>query len=70
MLENLVNFFSCSTFPKCDFSKQFVEDAGVMCPKDGVLVIVSEIGKSVLGKVIIKKLEKDVNFWLFQLSKM
>lgn len=56
-------FFSCSTFPKCDFSKQFVEDAGVMCPKDGVLVIVSEIGKSVLGKVIIKKTRKGRKFF-------
>lgn len=43
-------FFSCSTFPKCKFTKQFVEEAGVDCPKDG-------------GKVIIKKTKRGRKFY-------
>ncbi|MEK7573484.1 MAG: type I DNA topoisomerase [Patescibacteria group bacterium] len=28
-------FLSCSTFPACDFTKPFVEEVGIPCPKDG-----------------------------------
>jgi len=47
-------FFSCSTFPDCNFTKPFVEETNVTCPKDG-------------GKVIIKRLAKDVNFMVAQI---
>ena len=28
-------FLSCSTFPKCDFTKPFLEEVGIPCPKCG-----------------------------------
>jgi DNA topoisomerase-1 len=43
-------FFSCSTFPDCHFTKPFVEETNVTCPKDG-------------GKVIIKKTRKGRKFY-------
>ncbi len=43
-------FISCSTFPKCKFSKPFVEETGFTCPKDG-------------GKVIIKKTRRGRKFF-------
>lgn len=43
-------FFSCSTFPECNFTKPFVEATNVLCPKDG-------------GKVIIKKTRKGRKFY-------
>ena len=43
-------FFSCSTFPDCNFTKPFVEETNVLCPKDG-------------GKVIIKKTRKGRKFY-------
>ncbi|HWY78975.1 MAG TPA: type I DNA topoisomerase [Candidatus Sulfotelmatobacter sp.] len=43
-------FFSCSTFPDCNFTKPFVEETNILCPKDG-------------GKVIIKKTRKGRKFY-------
>ncbi len=43
-------FYSCSTFPTCDFSKPFVEETGFLCPKDG-------------GKVVVKKTRKGRKFY-------
>jgi len=43
-------FFSCSTFPDCNFTKPYVEETDVICPKDG-------------GKVIIKKTRKGRKFY-------
>lgn len=43
-------FFSCSTFPDCNFTKPYVEETNVLCPKDG-------------GKVIIKKTRKGRKFY-------
>jgi DNA topoisomerase-1 len=43
-------FFSCSTFPDCNFTKPFVEETNVLCPKDG-------------GRVIIKKTRKGRKFY-------
>ncbi|MEK7571909.1 MAG: type I DNA topoisomerase [Patescibacteria group bacterium] len=43
-------FFSCSRFPDCRFTKQFVESTNVLCPKDG-------------GAVIIKKTRKGRKFF-------
>jgi DNA topoisomerase-1 len=43
-------FFSCSTFPDCNFTKPFVEETNVICPKDS-------------GKVIIKKTRKGRKFY-------
>lgn len=43
-------FLSCENFPKCDFSKPFVEETGFTCPKDG-------------GKIVIKKTRKGRNFY-------
>jgi len=43
-------FFSCSTFPECDFTKQFVEETGFICSKDG-------------GKIIVKKTRKGRKFF-------
>jgi DNA topoisomerase I len=43
-------FFSCSTFPDCNFTKPYVEETNVLCPKDD-------------GKVIIKKTRKGRKFY-------
>ena len=43
-------FISCSTFPTCKYSRQYVEQTGKICPKDG-------------GQVIIKKTRKGRTFF-------
>lgn len=43
-------FLSCENFPKCDFSKPYIEETGLSCPKDG-------------GKVIVKKTRKGRTFY-------
>lgn len=43
-------FYSCSTFPACDFSKPFLEETGFTCPKDG-------------GKIILKRTRKGRKFY-------
>lgn len=43
-------FISCSSFPKCEFTKQFVEETGLTCPKDG-------------GKIIVKKTKRGRKFF-------
>jgi DNA topoisomerase-1 len=43
-------FFACSTFPACNFTKQYVEETGVTCPKDG-------------GRIIVKKTKKGIKFF-------
>ncbi len=43
-------FLSCSTFPECKFTKPFVEETDILCPKDG-------------GKVIVKKTRKGRKFY-------
>jgi DNA topoisomerase-1 len=32
-------FLSCSTFPECKFTKPYVEEVGIPCPKDGGQII-------------------------------
>jgi len=43
-------FLSCSKFPECKFSKPFVEDTHLLCPKDG-------------GKVVVRKTRKGRTFY-------
>ncbi|HVF68947.1 MAG TPA: type I DNA topoisomerase [Xanthomonadales bacterium] len=43
-------FFSCSKFPDCKYTKTFVEETNILCPKDG-------------GKVIIRKTRKGRKFY-------
>ena len=43
-------FLSCSTFPECKFTKPYVEETDVICPKDG-------------GKIIVKKTKKGRKFF-------
>jgi DNA topoisomerase-1 len=43
-------FFSCSRFPECRFTKQFVEATEFLCPKDG-------------GRVVVKKTRKGRKFY-------
>lgn len=43
-------FISCSTFPACKFTRPFVEETGIICPKDG-------------GNVIVKKTRKGRKFF-------
>lgn len=43
-------FLSCSTFPDCKFTKPFVEETNILCPKDD-------------GKVIVKKTRKGRKFY-------
>jgi DNA topoisomerase-1 len=43
-------FFSCSRFPDCRYTKPFVEETNLVCPKDE-------------GKVIIKKTRKGRRFY-------
>lgn len=43
-------FMSCSTFPECKFTKPFVEETNILCPKDD-------------GKVIVKKTRKGRKFY-------
>ncbi len=50
-------FFSCSRFPDCKFTRQFVEETNLTCPKDGGL----PAGRQ--GKVIIKKTRKGRKFY-------
>lgn len=43
-------FLSCSRFPACKFTKPYVEETGLTCPKDG-------------GNIIIKKTRKGRKFY-------
>lgn len=43
-------FLSCSTFPKCDFTRSFSEETNLTCPKDE-------------GKVVIKKTKRGRRFY-------
>jgi DNA topoisomerase-1 len=43
-------FLSCSKFPECKFTKPFVEETQLTCPKDG-------------GKIIVKKTRKGRKFF-------
>lgn len=43
-------FLSCENFPKCDFSKPFVEETKFSCPKDG-------------GKIVVKRTRKGRTFY-------
>ncbi|MBI2036379.1 topoisomerase DNA-binding C4 zinc finger domain-containing protein, partial [Candidatus Microgenomates bacterium] len=43
-------FLSCSTFPKCKFTKSFEEETGLLCPLDK-------------GKVILKKTRRGRRFY-------
>lgn len=43
-------FFSCSNFPECKFTRTFVEQTDILCPKDG-------------GKVIVRKTRKGRKFY-------
>ena len=43
-------FLACGTFPKCDFTRPFVEDTGLPCPKCG-------------GKIILKRTRKGRKFY-------
>lgn len=43
-------FLSCSKFPECKFTKPFVEETQLPCPKDG-------------GKIIVKKTRKGRKFF-------
>jgi len=38
-------FLSCSTFPECKFTKQFVEKTGLICPKDGASIVIKKTRK-------------------------
>ncbi|MDO8460978.1 MAG: type I DNA topoisomerase [bacterium] len=50
-------FISCGAFPKCKFSKPFVEETGLICPKDRGL----PAGRQ--GRVIVKKTRKGRKFF-------
>lgn len=43
-------FISCSNFPECKFTKPFVEETQLTCPKDG-------------GKIVVKKTRKGRKFF-------
>ncbi|MBI2195870.1 MAG: type I DNA topoisomerase [Candidatus Levybacteria bacterium] len=43
-------FLSCENFPKCDFSKPFVEETKFLCPKDR-------------GKIVVKRTRKGRTFY-------
>ncbi|OGH21264.1 MAG: DNA topoisomerase I [Candidatus Levybacteria bacterium RIFCSPLOWO2_01_FULL_38_13] len=47
-------FLSCSTFPKCDFTKPYLEEVGIPCPK---------CGKDKGGQVISRKTRKGRKFY-------
>ncbi len=38
-------FLSCENFPKCNFSKPFVEETQFKCPKDGAIIVVKKTRK-------------------------
>ncbi len=50
-------FLSCSTFPKCKFTKSFEEETGLLCPLDGGLPADRQ------GKVILKKTRRGRKFY-------
>jgi len=43
-------FLACSTFPTCKFTKAFIEETGLACPKDS-------------GKIVVKKTRKGRRFY-------
>ncbi len=43
-------FLACSAFPKCRFTKPFIEETNLTCPKDG-------------GKIVIKKTKRGRRFY-------
>ncbi len=47
-------FMSCSTFPKCDFTKPYLEEMGIPCPK---------CGKDQRGQIILRKTRKGHKFY-------
>jgi len=47
-------FMSCSTFPKCDFTKPYLEEVGIPCPK---------CGKDQRGQIILKRTRKGHKFY-------
>ena len=50
-------FLSCGRFPDCKFSKPFVEETDVLCPKDG------DFPEGKQGKIIVKKTRKGRKFY-------
>ncbi len=56
-------FISCGTFPTCKFSKPFIEDTGILCPKCGGPPRVGEPSESRRGKVIVRKTKKGRKFF-------
>lgn len=48
-------FLSCSTFPECKFTRPFIEETNVACPKDGDAIKP--------GRVIVKKTKKGRKFY-------
>ena len=56
-------FLSCSTFPKCDFTKPFVEEVGIICPKCGRRPEGSARREDKGGQVILRKTRKGRKFY-------
>ncbi len=56
-------FMSCSTFPKCDFTKPYLEEVGIPCPKCGGLPRVDESSESRRGQIILRKTRKGRKFY-------
>ena len=53
-------FLACSTFPKCKFTKAFVEETKLTCPKCGGL---PRGAVATRGKIVIKKTRKGRRFY-------
>ena len=56
-------FLSCGRFPECKFTKSFVEETNLTCPKCGGPPRVGEPSESRRGKIIIKKTRKGRKFF-------
>ena len=57
-------FMSCSTFPKCDFTKPYLEEVGIPCPKCGDLPAnASSQGDGRRGQIILRKTRKGRKFY-------
>ncbi len=56
-------FMSCSTFPKCDFTKPYLEEVGIPCPKCGRRPEGSARREDQGGQIILRRTRKGRKFY-------
>ena len=56
-------FLACSAFPNCRFTKPFISDTGLFCPKCGSSPADAERSDVERGKIVIKKTKRGRRFY-------